>query len=414
MRIQIITGNKNWNSSGNITISDYSNPMSPDNYDVNIVDLAYSGLWNYNGSLSIGKLNMHNDLRSIAKMIDGSVKSKVVYVYPQDENYKYDYYGNGYQKHIRVKDLITSGVYQQDYKECFPSHVFHPVVVFEPTKTVINNLEYTSAFRFAYDYETVVTRSESSNKPTTIKTENGIVFTTLDICSSTEKTVAFIEAVLEDKKLSDVPVWVHEFEFGNDSKLKETIALCKKQIVELQQEIDDANDELDQNNRYKSILVTNSDALVEVVFDVLEKILDCDLSGFVDEKREDFRIEKDNLVIIGEIKGITSNVKNENISQLDVHYQSYLDKMENTHLDKKVISILIINPLRNKKIDEREPVNERQIELAKRNGSLIIETVTLLKMFELFTNGVLSSERCIKILEEKTGILTIDDLQTSK
>ena len=148
-----------------------------------------------------------------------------------------------------------------------------------------------------------------------------------------------------------------------------------------------------------------------MVFDILEKLLDCDLSSFVDEKKEDFRIEKESLVFIGEIKGITSNVKNENISQLDVHYQSYLDEIEDEHKQKDVKAILIINPLRNKMLEERDPVNERQIELAKRNGSLIIETVTLLKMFELFTNGVLSSERCLKILEEKTGILSIDDLQ---
>lgn len=81
-----------------------------------------------------------------------------------------------------------------------------------------------------------------------------------------------------------------------------------------------------------------------------------------------------------EIKGINSSVKSENISQLDVHYQGYID--ENTEVDSdKVRAILIINHQRNKPIESREPVHTRQIELAKRNRSLIVETITLLKLF---------------------------------
>lgn len=109
-------------------------------------------------------------------------------------------------------------------------------------------------------------------------------------------------------------------------------------------------------------------------------------------------------VFIGEIKGVNHNVKSENISQLDVHYQGYLEnhneEMENVH------ALLIMNHQKNKPIVDREPVHERQINLAKRNGSLIIETYILLKLFEKFKRNEMSQEECICILKQNTGILT--------
>ena len=410
MKIQIITGNNELNGSDNVTVSDYSNPISPDGFDVNVIDLSYVGLWKYNGN-NAGKLDNNNDLKHISKMISDSNRSRTIYVYPQDAKYLYDHVNNCYRHNMRIKDLITSDSYHHDYTLCFPSFESTKIVVFESTVTTINNVEYTSAFRFDRVIDTIITKSEKSNKITTIKSEKGCIYTTLDICSSIEKVLNFVETIFGKETVSDIPDWVQHYEFGSDKELRQTINSSRQQISDLQKKIDNAEKELSNNNRYKSILVNNGDSLVEVVFDILEKLLDCDLSSFVDEKKEDFRIEKESLVFIGEIKGITSNVKNENISQLDVHYQSYLDEIEDEHKQKDVKAILIINPLRNKMLEERDPVNERQIELAKRNGSLIIETVTLLKMFELFTNGVLSSERCLKILEEKTGILSIDDLQ---
>ena len=413
MKIQVITGNKNLVTGDSITFSDYSSPMSPDNFDVNVIDLSYIDLWKSIGSTP-GRIDNYNDLKFISKMISDSDRAGVVYVYPQDEDYKYDYSNNSYREKMRIKDLINNESFYQDYKACFPLGESIKSVVFEPTKTTIGKVEYTSAFRFDHVYVNIITESDNSNKVTTIKSEDGHIFTTLDICSSVEKLQNFLDAIFGEDDVSDVPDWVREYEFGNDSLLKASIESSNKKIDELQQIINDANNQLADNNKYKSILVNNGVPLVKVVFEILEKLLDCDLSEFVDESREDFRIEKDGIVFIGEIKGITSNVKNENISQLDVHYQSYLDEIENEPQNINAKAILIINPLRNKRLEEREPVNERQIKLANRNGSLIIETITLLKIYELYIDGLLSPEMCIQILTDKTGLLSINDFEEDK
>lgn len=413
MKIQAITGNLDLAVSDSITVSDYSNPISPDNFEVNVVDLSYVGIWKYNDNFA-GKLDNYNDLKFISKMISDSSKSSVVYVFPQDEEYQYDYFHSSYRKSMRIKDLITSEVYPHEYTACFPVNELYKNVVFEPTKTTLEKLEYASAFRFDNVFEEVITKSDSSNKITTIRSGKGRIYTTLDICSSAEKMLNFVENIFGKDDVSDIPDWVRDYEFGNDSTLKASIESSKKQIAELQQIIDDANNELDQNNKYKSILVSNGETLVKVVFEILEKLLKCDLSGFVDENKEDFRIEKDEIMFIGEIKGINTNVKNGNISQLDVHYQNYLDELEDKQQTKPAKALLIINPFKSKKLDERDPVNESQIELAIRNGSLIIETVTLLKMFELYTTGLLSSEKCIEVLKNKTGLLSIADLVEDK
>ncbi len=165
-----------------------------------------------------------------------------------------------------------------------------------------------------------------------------------------------------------------------------------------------AIERLNKNNEYKSILFTNGDELIKVVFEILEIMLGWDLSHFVDLKKEDFLFEMEDIVFIGEVKGVTSNVKNENVSQLEVHYQGYLEEHEEID-DKQVKALLIINHQRNKPLEQREPVHERQINLANKYESLIVETATLLRMFEKYLGGNLSREECLELLKTNKGIL---------
>lgn len=204
----------------------------------------------------------------------------------------------------------------------------------------------------------------------------------------------------------DVPLWLEEVRMFDDNKQFGIIEENNRSIEIAKQNISTAIGKIDKNREYKSILYTNGDELVKVVFEILENMLGCDLSQFVDKKAEDFLFEIGDTVFIGEIKGVNHNVKSENVSQLDVHYQSYLEE----HTDKKeekIKAILIINHQKNKPLEIREPVHEKQIQLACRNGSLIIETITLLKLFEQYLSQNISREDCIRLLCAQKGLLNI-------
>ena len=192
----------------------------------------------------------------------------------------------------------------------------------------------------------------------------------------------------------------------DDKKQLEIIQENNIIIGEANQKISNAMAILNKNDEYKSILYTNGDELVNVVFEILENILGCDLSNFQDVKKEDFLFELEGHYFIGEIKGVNHNVKSENVSQLDVHYQSFKDAHPEI-ADSDISAILIMNHQKNKPVFERESVHENQIQLSKRNGSLIVETMTLLKLYEKYTNQEVLREQCINMLKESTGLLTL-------
>ena len=112
---------------------------------------------------------------------------------------------------------------------------------------------------------------------------------------------------------------------------------------------------------------------------------------------------------IGEIKGVTSNVRLEHISQLDLHYQGYLDRLAEIGTTETVKQILIMNPFRTKSLDQREPVHTAQIELAIRNGCLIIETHTLLRIYEKFCSNELTAQKCEEVFANRSGLLSLSD-----
>lgn len=201
----------------------------------------------------------------------------------------------------------------------------------------------------------------------------------------------------------EIPKWMEEIQMFDDVQQLDLIRENREKIHRAEQEIGKAKKIMDQNSRYKSILYTTGDELVEVVLEILGQLLNYDFSKFEDKKNEDFLAEIGDDVFIGEIKGVNHNVKSENISQLDVHYQGYLDNNEKQ--SENVHALLIMNHQKNKPVADREPVHERQVALAVRNGSLIIDTYMLLKLFEKFKRNEISTEGCKDILKNNIGIL---------
>lgn len=410
MRIQIVSSDNYGQMKENgMCVSSLSNPISLDEFDVNVIDLSTPSLWRSKQTAPIS-VNQISDLISICQMVEKRSTSKILYILPPNCAFSYHYSeyckrDNGYQKKVPIKDCLSCVV--DVLSKALPFAVMPASIIFENTTTVVGDIPYSASFYF--EGFPAITRSNKSEKNTTIDFGGFAIVTALQVLESPDKLVNFLKFIFPPAECEPTPPWAKEIKILNDTELSTRIEKANEDIRQLEKMIDVADKGLQENARIKSILYTSGDELVDVVFLILEKILSCDLSQFEDEKREDFRIEKGSYTLIGEIKGVSSNIKNEHISQVDVHYQVYLDNLSEQERQEEVYQVLIINPFRNKPLTEREPVHETQIKLAERNKCLIIETITLLKLYERFVAGKISVSECEKLFKERIGLLRETD-----
>ena len=407
MRIQLISNRCGYRPISINQFSTINSPYAFDSFDINIIDLSSDSIWK-NENNSTDYCNYYNDFRSLKQIIDSSQESKTVIVLPQNVKFFYaKSYSGKYTKSIQIKDMLHKFT-KNILNYLIDIDVFGELF-YENSETYLNNVRYESAFVFeVVDLDcNVIAESCGSHKATVIMKKN-IVITTLDIFSRDEIIDFLIGAGLIAKKRDEYPAWLKDFEILDDAEQKELIAEKKAQIEEANLAIQSAEDKLNENLEFKSILYENGDLLVEHVYKILQEVLNKDMSNFIDEKKEDFNVSFDNVTFIGEIKGVTSNVKSEHISQLDVHCQGYKDKLQEENKEENVKGLLVINPLRNKPLEDREPIHEQQIALAKRNESLIIETELLLELFEKFRNNEITTEKIIEVFSTETGLLKME------
>lgn len=375
---------------------------SLDEYEINVIDLGDPLLWQYEGT-GCRSINDISDFVSISSMICGSTLSKIIIFLPQNLDYLYHWDGvrERYRYKNNLKDMLDH-LTLDILPKLYPKFA-DLVLSYENTTSYIGNKSYEAAFCFR-NIDHAIIKSQRSNKSTVIKMGE-IILSTLKINDGNDLLALLNEIGLLGSK-EDVPAWMNEIKMFDDMIQETKIVDCEGKIEELQQEISISKNSLNSNMRLKSALYTNGDELVGVVFEILEEMLGCDLSHFIDEKKEDFLFEINNTIFIGEIKGVNHNVKSQNVTQLDVHYQSYLDEHEDVNEDS-VKALLIINHQKNKPIPEREPIKDMQVNLAERNGSLIIETYTLLKLLEKYRTGALTREQILIMLKETKGMLFI-------
>ncbi len=403
--IQIInySGERNngFKECRSIKFTSICKPQSLDEFQINIIDLRDERLWRNDGKNPSSIENL-NDLKSLRVMLINATKSINIIQFPQDCVFLYHTIGDDYIKSIRLKDMLNELRYHI-LSEIHPC-VAEVEINYENTSTIISKNNINASFYFNNQYD-VLTYSVESQKATTLDFRgiSNLILTTLNL-DTYEDVMSFLKEIklLEEKE--EEPEWMKTFNMFDDDKQLSIIEENNKIIEESNENIDNALNLINKNKEYKSILYTNGDELVKVVFKILEEMMQCDLSGFKDKKKEDFAFVIENKHFVGEIKGVNSNVRSEHVSQLDVHYQSYL---ETNSLNDDVCALLIMNHQRNKPLIDREPVHEIQINLAKRNRSLIIETITLLRLFEKYKNNEIETPECIDILFNRSGLLEL-------
>lgn len=409
-KIQIITYNpKNFSClDQGIDINNFNNLKSLDNYEINVFDLNNDHIWINRSKIEgapTGDLVLSNDLISIEKMIFNRRETKILVCLPQNLNYTYEYYDKKYfcelKNIINIMKSVLKQITNVDINDLY----------YENTYTEINGITIQGAFVFP-DYEDSITKSKDSRKNTTIN-KYDIIFTALNLFEekNTDVLVEFLKHIGVIDKPIEYPKWLQEYKFNDDQQLQDTIENAEAEIKKLNQKISESKNKLDENMKYKSILVTNSDELTKVIYEILEYIFEINLSTFVDEKKEDFLFDKEGICYIGEIKGVTSNIKSEHISQLDVHYYALQDRLEEDGIQKKIKKILIMNYERNREISNRNEVHKTQIELASRNNTLIIDTLNLLQLYEKLLKGNISKQEAIDYINSKIGLFNVLEIE---
>ena len=407
MQIQLINvSNHVFNSNELFVCNSISTPHSFDNYDINIIDFNNENVWQGRGA-ALTPVVLSKDLATLKSLICNSSKSYTVIVLPSNLVWKYS--TNGYR---RIKDSIDEMLMVINSVLPNPS-AFQ--CIYGQNNTLITDKECKSDFSFVSTplFETM-TVSDVSKDITTIKIDDRLLATTLEITNSIDLMISFLQQLsLIDGNSESIPEWLSQFVFYNDDELKTNQTIINNEINELRIKSDALSEQIDKNLQIKTVLSSTGDRLENVVKTILSDLFDYNFSGFEDVGKEDFRIVMPDYTIIGEVKGITTNVKKKNISQVDQHCQEYYDKLEEEGRSENVKGLLIVNHQRNLPVNDRESINEEQIKLAKRYEILIIETAVLLKTYEMFLLGT-PRETIIELIRSSTGLLTMEMLEELK
>ncbi|MDR2099205.1 MAG: hypothetical protein LBP40_00060 [Campylobacteraceae bacterium] len=359
--------------SKDIKCSNFNNPQSPDDFNINIIDLNNDSIWRWNSDNS-NTIDNFNDFTDISKMISGSKKTKIVIVYPQNHNclfyrsdrFGYHEYKDKLKNHLPVLLNIINTLTTYDRRGGQDNAKLQKMadtltklklqsVLFEKTETTIDGIKFLSDFRFdTIENLQCLTKSDISEKSTTIKLQHPynkieIILTTLYNITKDEKSLqSFLKHVRLVEIKEEEPKWIKLYNKFDDKEIKVSISENEKTIAELQQKIIENSKILTQNSRWKSILYEQGENLVIVVLKILEKLLNYDFLCRKDNFEEDFLIEKEDIIFIGEIKGVNTNVKGNHISQTLTHCDKYKDELENKGDNKEVKGLLVINHQRDK------------------------------------------------------------------
>jgi hypothetical protein len=411
--IQVITQRNCFESEKGIEVKKFSDHNNFNDYDLTIIDLNGSGVWSnyrfntYNGSNTDNRLWLNNDFNTIRHQIALSDK-KTLFLLPQNEYFLTGYsMGTASDSSIRknkIKDSLRS---VSEHIGVIDSMFGSVSLIYSPTSSIVNGEKMKSDFIIQnVNRWSIIKKNANNNSITAIK-NNNVVRTTINCQGNYDlMNIAYDFGLILDKK-EKKPEWMDEVAMFDDAEQAASIKQCEEEINNYKDQIKKSQEILKANDELKSILYTQSKELENTVIKIIGELFDCDLSGFEDEKKEDFRFQYGDSWYIGEIKGVTSNVKSENVSQLEVHYRSFLE--ENESVDpSNVYALLVMNHQRTKPVEEREPINIIQIALSQRNESLIIETSSLLKVLEKFRNGELTRDEVVCLLsDKKNGIIQI-------
>lgn len=405
MKIQCITANSDKFIHKFITNSSFSSPDTLDSYDINIIDLSSEYIWR-SQDLSYNHINITRDLSNLSVMINNTSKTSFVFIYPQNIYFKYYFVDDKYLHKIELKNML--GVVSDMLFNSLKLPKFF--LEYQNNKTNVNDIVIDSSFHFTSGsgFESILKAIDSNL--IVAKRNGNKIYTTLNI-NDTDKLLAFLSKIGLYQNIVNAPEWIQDIHILDETEIIDDISSKKNQIDKLYSEIACCEEKLKTISGFKAVLYESGENLENIVRKMLTDMTGYDLSDFVDNKREDFLIRLDDITFIGEIKGKDTNVKDSFLSQLLTNFNLYNEELESNNIYENVKQILIIDYENKKPINERNKINDRQIEMAKKNDQLIIDTFSFLKLYEAYLQEKVKFEEIIKYFAEKTGLFDISEIK---
>ena len=412
--IQIITENARDNNihmkfeeNTEYMVSEFKNPKVFDDFELNVLDLSFEELWISEKS-NIDNIDMIKDLKHYYTMLKNNKDTKILVILPQNIMFKYFLdWKNNYIHREDLKNLtdfisqiVSKNVYNYNFILNFGENIIN-----------LNKLDIKADFYFdetGIKEEQKILKSDKSNKLTTIKAEENIYFTTLNLMKSREVLEAFLEKtnILNKSNEEEEPEWFKDIKILDDVNIEKEVSQIEEEITKLQEKKEKKLVKLEENKEIKSVLYQTGNKLQKIVNKMLDEMLEYEYKEFIDEMEEDYRICKGENTFLIETKGLLRNVNGNDISKTDNHVQIYIDKLEKEGKDQdkeKVKGIFIVANQRNRRIEERDKLPTRQIELAERDGILIIRTEQFLKLYEDFRNKKIKTQEIIELFKTQIG-----------
>ena len=160
--------NKNFEGK-NIEINSIHDAKSLDDFEINIIDLNDTKIWQYKGSMP-GEINIIADIISLSAMISNSSRAKIIILFPQNVIYQYEYMRvrqndrlvEKYTKKMELKDAIPLLIQKKAGELCYELKTAK--ILYENTESKIGNMNAKAAFYFNDENGISLIRSTSGKK----------------------------------------------------------------------------------------------------------------------------------------------------------------------------------------------------------------------------------------------------------
>ena len=373
------------------TISTFEHPKSFDEFDINVIDLNSPNLWSFSPEYQKCTEAVYH-LKTLKEIMRNSKRGIFIIIMPANIKVSVHYSECYTNQTVAIKDILKQ--VNQELSTLVLSNI---KLRYEISTTTIDEQNFYSDFIFDnVDGKTI--KWSNGGKSTIVKHNERLYSTTLLIKNATNDLEILISFIVSRFQKSDVPDWFNGFEYFDDAMLKNK----RNKLLDIYRQIEDIDRQIDENNKFKSILYSTGDELVGVVKEILVDIFKLPDSNFIDVKKEDFRFEFGDINFMVEIKGINTNVKNNNIAQCK-KFVTDLIAEDDTMSPDSVKGLLIINPQRDIEPSKREPIHANQISYAKSEGILIITTLELLKLYQAYTKDEVVSNKCFETFKNNVG-----------